>query len=721
MFVHPPSLKLTTLLLPASPIRSHNSSPPESRPFLSALVLGLAYFALSTPAAFTSSPDVLAAIIWPAPALAAALLWRVAYRQWPLYLLSIFVAMLVVGDQDTLTLSEDAAFALLNVVEVMLYAWLGRHYVSASGQIDSTRKLARFTALIPVLATGVIAALGASIAMLIKDTGWADEWRVILVGNGLAAMVLLPALLAWFPVVSSDASYGQANRGAPSAIAAAMVGMLMLASAVLPGVSAELLRAGLTLTLVWAALYGGLRAAASGMLVAAVSGVGLTLMHLGPYGMRHQQEGAWALQLDLAALAVLSFFVAVTVHEKRKLNSRLERARRLESMGLLAGGIAHDFNNILGAVGGYAELATSQVVDNTAAAGSLHEVELAVSRGRELTSQILLAGKQGERARKHIDVCEVVLQSAALALPLNPSGVQMTVRVPEGAVMVHGHEGQLVRALLNLIRNAALAAKSQVNVTLSLQSVAQATAGANLLLGEDPGSDGDLVAIDITDDGAGIAPSHLQQLFDPFFSTRAKRAAGGTDAVGTGLGLAIVAGVVTDHAGGIAVWTGGGDATCFRVMLAQQIPGSVDASPANPANKQPGQGQQVLLVNPDRPERELQEDWLAAMGLEPCGHETREGALAALAASPQAFSLLVMHCDNSTDAGRQITASIAELAPDINLIVYDTLATPGSIAQQRRQLTLAVNSGEQALFKAVTIALRNPGVHSPLSLSGNLL
>lgn len=684
-------------------------------------MLGLAYFALSTPAAFTSSPDVLAAIIWPAPALAAALLWRVAYRQWPLYLLAIFGAMLIVGDQDALTFAEDAAFALLNVVEVMLYAWLGRRYVSASGQIDSTRKLARFVALLPVLATCLIAALGASIAMLIKGTGWADEWRVILVGNGLAAMVLLPALLAWFPVGSSDASSSLANRGAPSAIAAAMVAVLLLASAVLPGVSAELLRALLTLTLVWAALYGGLRAAASGLLVAAVSGVSLTLMHLGPYGMKHQQEGAWALQLDLAGLAVLAFFVAVTVHEKRKLNSRLERARRLESMGLLAGGIAHDFNNILGAVGGYAELATSQVANNTAAAGSLHEVELAVSRGRELTSQILLAGKQGERAREHIDVGQVVLQSAALALPLNPPGVQMTVCVPVGAVMVHGHEGQLVRALLNLMRNAALAARSQVTVTLSLQAATQASAGANLLLGEEPGHEEDLVAIDITDDGAGIAPAHLQQLFDPFFSTRAKRAAGGADAVGTGLGLAIVAGVVTDHAGGIAVWTGGGDATCFRVMLAQQPPDGAGASSVNSAHKPPGQGQQVLLVNPDRAQRELQEDWLAAMGLEPCGHETSDSALAELAISPDAFSLVVLCGDTSADAGGQIRAHMAQLATDINLIIYDVLATPGTVTQQGRRLLLAVDSGEQALFKAVTMALRNPGVPSPLSLSGNLL
>lgn len=712
-------------MYPAAQDTPHTGITPETRPLLSAVVLGVAYFALSTPAAYTSSPGVLAAIIWPAPALAAALLWRAPYRQWPLYLLFIFAAMLVVGDDDGLSVRADSAFALLNVVEVMLYAWLGRRFVSASGQIDSTRKLARFVGLLPLLATSVIAALGASIGTFIKGTVWADEWRVILVGNGLATMVLLPALLAWFPAESAAETTGVASRRGPSAIAAAVVSLLLLASAVLPAVSAEVLRALLTLTLVWAALYGGLRAASSGMLAAAMVGVGLTLMQLGPYGMKLRQDGAWALQLDLAALAVLSFFVAITVHEKRKLNSRLERARRLESMGLLAGGIAHDFNNILGAVGGYAELAASQVSGNAAAAGSLHEVERAVTRGRDLTAQILLAGKQGERARQQIDLGDVVIRSAALARPLLPPGIQMTLQVPVERVIIHGHEGQLVRALLNLMRNGALAAKSQVTVTLLLLPAAQAVAGANVLLGEEPRHD-HFAMVDITDDGAGIATQHLQQLFDPFFSTRARRSADGGAATGTGLGLAIVAGVVTDHAGGIAVWTGRGNATRFRVMLPllQLEPTETAAQPAFEA-QQPGQGQRVLLVEADKARREQHEDWLAAMGLEPAGHETAGQALDQLAAAPAEFALLVLlsapDTDTDIDTARQTLARARLLAPDMALIADDAQAVSCRITWHDGQLTLPPDCSEAGLLKAVTMALQSTGVRPPLSQPGNPL
>ncbi len=619
--------------------------------------------------------------------------------------------MLIVGDRDALGVKQDAAFALLNVMEVMLYAWLGRRYVSASGHIDSTRKLARFIALLPLLATGLIAGFGASIGALIKGTVWTDEWRVMLVGNGVAAMVLLPALLVWFPAESGMQTDDVNNRRSPSVIAATVVGLLLLASAILPNVSAEVLRALLTLVLVWAALYGGLRAAASGMLAAVMTGVGLTLMHLGPYSTKQEPQGTWALQLDLAALAVLSFFVAVTVHEKHQLNSRLERARRLESMGLLAGGIAHDFNNILGAVGGYAELAASQLTDNVAAAGSLHEVKMAVTRGRDLTAQILLAGKQGERARKQIDLCDVVIRSAALALPLLPSGIKMIVRVPVEAVMIHGHEGQLVRALLNLMRNAALAAKSQVTVTLLLLPPDQAVTGADVLLGEEP-SHGQVAMIDVTDDGMGIAPSHLQQLFDPFFSTRALPSVKGGAARGTGLGLAIVAGVVTDHAGGIAVWAGRGNATRFRVMLPLLQREGTQTATTEPAPQPPGQGQRALLIEAGQGERELHEDWLAAMGLEPAGHETAEEALAELAKAPHEFALLVLFSNASTDAGQQTLASAKRLAPGLTLIAYDEQATPGCITQQEGQLTLAINSGEAALVKAVTMALQSTGARA---------
>ena len=109
-----------------------------------AALLGYAYAVLSIPAAYTTSPHTLAAIIWPAPALAAALLWRKPYRQWPVFLLGIFLAMMWVGDLDEMSMAADSAFAALDVFQVVLYSWVGRRFISDRGENDTSRKLARF-------------------------------------------------------------------------------------------------------------------------------------------------------------------------------------------------------------------------------------------------------------------------------------------------------------------------------------------------------------------------------------------------------------------------------------------------------------------------------------------------------------------------------------------------------------------------------------------------
>lgn len=142
-----------------------------------AALLGYAYAVLSIPAAYTTSANTLAAIIWPAPALAAALLWRKPYRQWPIFLLGIFLAMMWVGNLDELSMGADSAFAVLDVFQVALYSWVGRRFVSDRGEIDTSRKLARFMLLLPLLCTGVVAALGATIGTLAKQT-CSGSWRV---------------------------------------------------------------------------------------------------------------------------------------------------------------------------------------------------------------------------------------------------------------------------------------------------------------------------------------------------------------------------------------------------------------------------------------------------------------------------------------------------------------------------------------------------------------
>ncbi len=687
---------------------------------LQATLLGLVYALLSTPAAFTANDNTLAAIIWPAPAIAAAWLWRLPYRQWAPFLLAVFPAMIFVGNFDDLSFGADSAFALLNVFQVALYSAVGRRLVNERGEIDTSRKLARFMVLLALLCTGLVAALGATIGALTKHTLWLDEWRVMMVGNGLAILVLLPALLAWCPADRRAQLQDAADHRSWTPAIAAALSAAVFALALWPRFPAELLRALLSLVLVWAAIHGGMRATSAGLLVAAALGIGLTFVGLGPYAPSAssvRQEGIWDLQLDLAGLAVLSFFVAITVYERQKLNLRLDRARRFESMGMLAGGIAHDFNNILGAVGGYTELANEQLGAGSAAQGSLREAARAVARGKDLTEQILLAGRRGERVRARVDFRDLVLQATALARPLLPDGVQLDVSVPAAGVPVLAHEGQLVRALLNLVRNASQAAGHKVSVTLTVASPdANAVIGADHVVGEMP--DGWFAWVDVTDDGSGIPPAHMHQLFDPFFSSRKAPGEAGRASQGTGLGLAIVAGVATDHAGGVAVWSGHGAATRFRFML----PLAADATPlaAPPAS---GEGQTVLLLEPVDSVRETQENLLAELGFEPLGFAREEDALAALAQSPADF-LLFMIGTNASANSHALIARMAAIVPLLPIITSAPSVThdTASISRSGRVVTLPADHNLAALHKAVTMAAgatsrRDPAAQQTLTSS----
>ncbi len=689
------------------------NTPAPARLGLTALLLACVYALLSTPAAYTSRPDTLAAIIWPAPAVAAALLWNMPYRRWPIFLLAVFLAMLFVGDADPLSLGADAAFALLNVFEVALYAFLGRRLVCANGNIDTTAQLARFMVFLPLLATALVAALGATIGMVTKDTSWLEEWRVLLVGNGLAVLVLLPALQSW---CSGQGPAAQSIEKPGTALAAAVLcACLLAASALVAGFPSEVLRVLLSLVLVWAAIRGGLRAASLGVLAAATVGVGMAMAGYGPYSAAFGHDGTWELQVDLAGLAVLSFFVAIAVHERQKLNLRLERARRFETMGFLTGGIAHDFNNILGAVGGYAELAIEREKAGQTVQAALEEVSAAVGRGKDLTEQILIAGRRGARTREAADLRDLVAEAVATVKPLLPAGVELAVRVPAAPVPVLAHRGQLTRAIMNLLRNASQAASGKVELNLGAADThAPAYArDADTVVG-DMLNEG-CIWLDVLDDGAGVAPQHIHQLFDPFFSSRTQQ--GGSKGHGTGLGLAIVAGVAADHEGGVAVWSGQGQKTRFCLTLpllvhTEEVP-ALPATPAAPL----GSGEIAVVIAQDPEARERAEDALALLGFEPAGYAPSGMASAALQALGGHADLLVWIV--SPGAPDSQLAGLRALAPGLPLIRCAAGGEEPGIIQAAGVVTIAGSVDGPALRQAVKMATGRSD-SQPAQQEGNL-
>ncbi|HUH01697.1 MAG TPA: HAMP domain-containing sensor histidine kinase, partial [Kofleriaceae bacterium] len=109
---------------------------------------------------------------------------------------------------------------------------------------------------------------------------------------------------------------------------------------------------------------------------------------------------------------------------------------------------------------------------------------------------------------------------------------------------VRGDRDQLQQVLVNVVMNAcdACAKGGTVRVT------AAAT------------PDGEAIALQVIDDGAGIAPEHRERVFDPFFTTKKR-------GKGTGLGLSVVAQIIRNHGGAVAIESELGRGTTMTITL----------------------------------------------------------------------------------------------------------------------------------------------------------
>ncbi|MBV8613053.1 MAG: hypothetical protein JOY66_04690, partial [Acetobacteraceae bacterium] len=90
--------------------------------------------------------------------------------------------------------------------------------------------------------------------------------------------------------------------------------------------------------------------------------------------------------------------------DRAKLATRLERARRMQTVGSLASGIAHNFNSIIAVILGYSEMVEAELVPRSKSAQYIDEVRRAAERGRDLIDSILTFGRRPEAQVRPVPV-----------------------------------------------------------------------------------------------------------------------------------------------------------------------------------------------------------------------------------------------------------------------------------------------------------------------------
>lgn len=235
--------------------------------------------------------------------------------------------------------------------------------------------------------------------------------------------------------------------------------------------------------------------------------------------------------------------------EAIKLQNRLQRNDKLESLGILAGGLAHDFNNLLGALFGYIELAKTESTEEEVRKYLTHAIEV-FDRAKALTHQLLTFARGGDPIRKHMRIDALVRKNTTFILAGTDIAVDYHIDKELWPCRVDEHQiGQVVD---NLIINASQAMPHGGVIRISLENVHVEETKTDQL------EVGDYVTLSVEDSGEGIPIDLLKKIFDPFFTTKPS---------GNGLGLATCYSIVKQHDGIIDVSSVVGKGSCFTIYL----------------------------------------------------------------------------------------------------------------------------------------------------------
>jgi PAS domain S-box-containing protein len=241
------------------------------------------------------------------------------------------------------------------------------------------------------------------------------------------------------------------------------------------------------------------------------------------------------------------------ITENRKATEHIERAQKMEAVGLLASGVAHDFNNVLTTILGNVHLAQLDAPEEGEFSEELEQIEIAAKRARHLVGQVLAFARRQPGEATTVNIGSMMSEVTRLIRASIQPNIELEHKVESKTLSVYADPTRLHQILMNLCSNAAEAiGPDGGKITLTAYPVSGRK--------KQP-----MVGLKVADNGPGIPEAIQEDIFTPFFTT--KRAG-----KGTGLGLSVVASHITEMEGEISLYSEVGKGTTFEITLPQIEP-----------------------------------------------------------------------------------------------------------------------------------------------------
>ncbi len=297
--------------------------------------------------------------------------------------------------------------------------------------------------------------------------------------------------------------------------------------------------------------YASVRERVNGVLALEIMGFAI-LLALAFYFLSRRTAFRMALfQRESAELRALNLRLQREIAERERVQETLavaeqtlEQSSKLAALGEMSAAVSHELNQPLAAMKTY--LAGARLLLNRnrpdEALSSFGRIDDLIERMGAITRQLKSYARKGADALSPVDMGDALASSLSMMEPqLRQRQVQITRILPEEPVLVMGDRMRIEQVMVNLLRNAIDATRSertpQVDIILSA---------------------GETATLTVRDNGPGI--EDLDALFEPFYTTK-------QPGDGVGLGLAISSGIVNDLGGRLTARNGQGGGAVFEMQL----------------------------------------------------------------------------------------------------------------------------------------------------------
>jgi two-component system, cell cycle sensor histidine kinase and response regulator CckA len=262
----------------------------------------------------------------------------------------------------------------------------------------------------------------------------------------------------------------------------------------------------------------------------------------------------------VSSAAVVSGMILLMLNdvtERKRLESELQQAQKMEAIGHLAGGVAHDFNNILTAIIGFGTLIEMGLDSNNPHRPYIEEILRAAERAARLTDSLLTYSRKQMIQPVSLNLNHSIEMQKKLLARLIGEDIQLVARLSEEPVIVLADQVQMDQVVMNLVTNARDAMPQGGTITIGTDLIEIDEA---FIASHGYGTRGPHALLTITDTGCGMDRDTLQNIFNPFFTTKEV-------GKGSGLGLSVVFGIVKQNNGHVDVESRPGEGTTFFIYL----------------------------------------------------------------------------------------------------------------------------------------------------------